>query len=156
MNLEEQFINLIREAPNYGVPASIMELGVVPILKLYGHDLIHQEYYLRQTLDDNLLMTVLANKDNPAIEKKVIYAFQTPQDASKFKDSQEANIIAKSFPTSQILFQIFTMKEIDSIVFIDNITDLKQTKEINCQELQNAIQQQLQKLINVGYPNNLA
>lgn len=157
MELEQQLKHLINEAPNYGVPATIMELGVVPILKLYGEKLTHQEYYLRQTFNDNLVMTVLVNNQYPEIEKKVIYAFPTVKDAAKFQDNQDVEIIAKPFPTGQILFQMFTMKQVDSIVFIDEPTDLKQTKEINCKDIQNAIQQQLQKLVNFNSPpNNIA
>ena len=157
MNLEQQFKNLINEAPKYGVPSSIMELGVVPILKLYAEKLSHQEYYLRQTLEDNLVMTVLANKDYPEIERKVIYAFPSVQDAAKLQDNHDAQVVAKAFPTSQILFQIFTMKGVDSIIFIDQPNDLKQSKEIICQDFQNAIQKQLQNLINSNSsPSNIA
>lgn len=148
MNLAEQFKNLINEAPKYGVPALIMELGVVPVLKAYAEKLNHQEYYVRQTLDDNLVMTVLTNKDYPEIERKIIYAFPSVKDAQKLQDNQSEQLIAKGIPTSQILFQIFTMKGVDSIIFVDQPQNLKQSKEVVCQDLQNAIQQQLKKLVN--------
>jgi hypothetical protein len=157
MKLEQQFQNLINEAPQYGVPAEIMELGVVPILKLYAEQLAHQQYYLRQTLNDNLLMTILTSKDNPEIEKKVVYAFPSVKDAAQFQDNQDPEIVAKAFPTGQILFQMFNMKEVDSVVFIEQPNDLKQTKEINCKDFQNAIQQQLKKLVSPNSPpNNIA
>lgn len=157
MNLEQQFTDLINEAPNYGVPSNIMEFGVIPILRNYADSLTHEEYYLRQTLEDNLVMTVLANKNHPEIEKKVIYAFPSVKDAAKLQDNSDPNIIAKAFPTSQILFQMFTMKEVDSIVFIDQINDLEQTQEIHCDDLKNAIQQKLTDLITPNpIPHNIA
>lgn len=157
MELEQQFQQLINEAPQYGVPSSIMELGVVPVLKLYAEKLNHQEYYLRQTLEDNLVLTVLANKDYPEIERKVIYAFPSVRDAARIQDSNDAQVVAKAFPTSQILFQMFTMKGVDSIVFVDQPNDLKQSKEIVCQDFQKAIQQQLKNLVNSATsPNNIA
>jgi hypothetical protein len=79
------------------------------------------------------------------------------KDAAQFQDNQDPQIVAKAFPTGQILFQMFTMKEVDSIVFIEQPNDLKQTKEINCKEFQNAIQQQLKKLISINSPpHNIA
>lgn len=156
MDLQQQFNNLINEAPKYGVPAPIMELGVVPILKIYGEQLTHQQYYLRQTLNDNLVMTVLTNKDYPEIEKKVIYAFPSLKDADRFQKSEDANVITKAFPTGQILFQMFTMKEVDSIIFVDKPTDLKQTKEINCKDIQNSIQKQLKNLVDMSSNSTVA
>lgn len=157
MNLEQQLTNLINEAPNYGVPANIMELGVIPVLRVYAENLAYEEYYLRQTLNDNLLMTILSNTKQPEIEKKVIYAFPSIKDAAKFQDNKDPQIVAKVFPISQILFQMFTMKEIDSIVFIDQPNDLTQSKEIHCQDLQNAIQQQLKNILtSTPIPHNIA
>jgi secreted protein with Ig-like and vWFA domain len=156
MTLEQQLKNLIQEAPQYGVPSPIMENGVVPVLKSYGQKLRHDQYYLRQTKDDNLILTVLSSNQHPELEKKVIYAFPSSEDAAKFKDTNNTNIVAQVFPLGQILFQMFTMKDVDSIVFIDDIQDAKHSTEIHCRELQTAINQQLKLLLNNLPPNNIA
>jgi hypothetical protein len=156
MSLEQQLENLIQEAPEYGVPAPIMKNGVVPVLQTYGQQLRYEKYYLRQTADENYIMTILASKTHPELEKKVIYAFSREEDATKFQDTKDAKIVAQSFPVGQILFQMFTMKEVDSIVFIDDIEDAKKSTEINCSELQTAIQQQLKKIIPKQPPKNFA
>jgi secreted protein with Ig-like and vWFA domain len=101
-------------------------------------------------------MTILASKTHPELEKKVIYAFSREEDATKFQDTKDAKIVAQSFPVGQILFQMFTMKEVDSIVFIDDIEDAKKSTKINCSELQTAIQQQLKKIIPKQPPKNFA
>ena len=75
MNLDQQFDNLINQAPKYGVPAPIMQYGVVPVLKVYAQQLSHKKYYLRQTLENNLVLTVLGKQDNPDIEKKSSLCF---------------------------------------------------------------------------------
>lgn len=157
MKLEQQLTNLINEAPNYGVPANVMELGVIPVLRMYAENLDYEEYYLRQNLDDRLIMTILSNNNQPGIEKKVIYAFPSVKDAARFQDNKDPEIIAKAFPISQILFQMFTIKEIDSIVFIEQPNDLKQSKEILCQDLRNAINEQLKIMLTPTYiPYNIA
>ena len=157
MDLDQQLENLIKEAPKYGVPALVMERGVIPVLKSYAQQLDHQKYYLRQSVDENLLLTVLANTQNPQQEKRVIYAFPALKDAANFQGSEDPTVVAQVFPVGQILFQMFTMKEVDSIIFIDRPHDLKQSKEIYCKVLQNAIQEQLKNLLTPNSPpNNIA
>ena len=157
MDLDQQLENLIQEAPQYGVPAPVMQHGVIPVLKSYAQQLDHQEYYLRQTIDEDLLLTVLANTQNPQQEKTVIYAFPSVKDAANFQGSEDPQVVAQVFPVGQILFQMFTMKEVDSIIFIDRPNDLKQNKEIYCKVLQNAIQEQLKNLLTPNsIPNNIA
>ncbi len=149
MNLDQQFQNLIDEAPNYGVPAPIMQHGVIPVLKVYAQQLAHKQYYLRETLENNLVLSILSNQAQPEIEKKVIYAFPSVADAIEFADSdiESLDIVAKEVNISQILFQMFTLKEVDSIIFLDTPQDYRQSKEIYCNKLQKAIQQNLKMLL---------
>jgi hypothetical protein len=158
MTLNQQLQKLIEEAPTYGVPAIIMQNGVIPIINAFAQQLNHSQYYLRQTLDDNLLLTILGSKQNPEIEKKVIYAFPTIKDAQDFPDSQidDSNVVAQKFPVAQILFQMFTMKGVDSIIFLDRPDDYQQSKEIYCHKLQSAIKQNLSNLVNTNSPNPIA
>lgn len=156
MDLDQQLQNLINQAPKYGVPSPIMEYGVVPVLKTYAQQLDYQHYYLRQTLEHNLVITVLSNKENVAQEKKVIYAFPSLDDAAQFPDSKidDPNIIAQKVDIGDILFQMFASKEIDSIIFIDKPENYQQSKEIYCDKLQAAIQENLKLLINANSPTN--
>lgn len=152
MDLDQQLINLINEAPEYGVPAIIMEQGVIPVISAYAHQLDYSSYYLRQNLEDNLILTILGSDKNPDIEKKVIYAFPTVEDAAEFPDSKDndANLVAQEVPVSQILFQMFTMKGVDSIIFVEKPENYQQSKEIYCEKLQTAIQQTLTNFINAN------
>jgi hypothetical protein len=150
MDLDQQLINLINEAPEYGVPSIIMEQGVIPVISAYAHQLDYTSYYLRQNLEDNLILTILGSDQNPEIEKKVIYAFPRVKDALEFADSKarESDLIAQEVPVSQILFQMFTMKGVDSIIFVEKPENYQQSKEIYCEKLQTAIQQTLTNFIN--------
>ncbi|HIK38537.1 MAG: hypothetical protein NZ901_04200 [Geminocystis sp.] len=156
MNLEAQLAHLVAEAPKYGVPSIIMEKGVIPVISAFAQQLGHTEYYLRQTTDNNLVLTILANEKHPELEKKVIYAFPTAEDATQFPDNKTSKleIVPQAFPVSQILFQMFTMKEVDSIIFIDNPQQYQQSKEIYCHKLQAAIRQSLTNLVNAVTNNS--
>lgn len=154
MNLSKQLQNLIQEAPNYGVPALIMENGVIPVINAFAQQLAHSEYYLRQTIDDNLVLTILGSNEHPELEKKVIYAFPTVEDAVKFPDSKLDNLdlVAQEVPVSQILFQMFTMKQVDSVIFVEESNQYQEGKEIYCHKLQSAIRQNLSNLVNSNSP----
>lgn len=156
MNLDQQLDILINEAPNYGVPSLIMEYGVIPVLRTYAQQLDYHQYYLRQTLERNLVVTILSNKNNGDIEKRVIYAFPTLNDAAEFPDTKidDTNIVAEQVSICQILFQMFTMKEVDSIIFIDQPENYQKSKEIYCNKLQDAIQENLKLLIKPNSPTN--
>lgn len=157
MDLDQQLRNLINEAPEYGVPAIIMEHGVIPVINAYAQQLDHSQYYLRQTLEDNLILTILASDQHPELEKKVIYAFPTVEDAAKFPDNKinDADVVAQVVPISQILFQMFIMKEVDSVIFVEKPENYQQSKEIYCNKLQAAINQNLSNLINSSQKNNI-
>lgn len=150
MNIDQQLQNLIEEAPKFGVPAIIMENGVIPIINAFAQQLGHSQYYLRQTLDNNLVLTILGNDQHPELEKRVIYAFPTVEAAAQFPDSKinSPDIVAQEVPVSEILFQMFTMKEVDSVIFVDEPDKYQQSKEIYCNKLQSAIRQNLSNLIN--------
>ncbi len=48
MYLDEQLQILINEAPQYGVPTSVMEEAVTPTIKFLASQLQHREYYVLQ------------------------------------------------------------------------------------------------------------
>lgn len=157
MDLDQQLRNLINEAPEYGVPAIIMEHGVIPIISAYAHQLDYSQYYLRQTPEDNLVLTILASDQHPEVEKKVIYAFPTIEGAVQFPDTKinDSNIVAHLVPISQILFQMFTMKEVDSVIFVEKPENYQQSKEISCNKLQTAINHNLAQLVNSNQNNTV-
>ena len=158
MTLNQQLQQLVEEAPKYGVPAIIMQNGVIPVINAFAQQLDYSQYYVRQTLDDNLLLTILGSQENPEIEKKVIYAFPSIEDAKEFPSNQidDTNVVAEELPVSQILFQMFTMKGVDSVIFLEQPDDYHKSKEIYCHKLQSAIKQNLSNLVNANSPNQIA
>ena len=145
MTLNQQLQQLVEEAPKYGVPAIIMQNGVIPVINAFAQQLDYSQYYVRQTLDDNLLLTILGSQENP-------------EDAKEFPSNQidDTNVVAEELPVSQILFQMFTMKGVDSVIFLEQPDDYHKSKEIYCHKLQSAIKQNLSNLVNANSPNQIA
>ena len=146
LNLEQQFQALIQEAPQFGVPSQVMEQAVVPALKLLAEPLQHSHYFLPQAADGSYILTTLMHRELPKTEKKVIYVFSTPDDASHFETiSESANQIAE-IQVIQLLFELMALKEVDSLIFMDNPGNLDKGTEISRSLLENKIQSQLKKV----------
>ncbi|MGK7877942.1 MAG: hypothetical protein AB4426_32930 [Xenococcaceae cyanobacterium] len=146
MDLDQQLRILIDEAPQYGVPSQVMEQAVTPVLKLFADQLQHLEYQVLQTLDRGWVLTTLSNRDQPKLQKKVIYAFPTLKDAANFQGTSDPQIMAMPVPVTHILFQMFALKQVDSIIFMETPGNLNTGTEVHRADLQNLIQKQLQKL----------
>ena len=146
MDLEQQLKILIEEAPQYGVPAKVMEVAVTPVLKEIGDRLKHLEYYIQQTSDERWVLTTLSNRAQPEEEKKVIYAFATLKDAALSQGRSDPQLLGLAVPVTHILFQLFAMKEVDSVVFMETPGNLNKGTEIKRADLQKLISKQIQEL----------
>jgi hypothetical protein len=146
MNLEEQLKKLMEEAPKYGVSSKVMEEAVIPVLKMFAEPLKHQEYYVLQSLEADWVLTTIQNRRQPKIQKKVIYAFPTLKDAETFQGSKDGKMPAKSMSPIDILFQIFAIHQVDSIIFLETPDNFNTSTEIERTKLQNVIHRQIQQL----------
>lgn len=146
MNLKEQVQVLYKEAPRHGVPTPIMEKAVVPVLLLFANQLQHATYFVFQTRDRSWLTATLSHKDDSSLEKTVVYAFAHRKDATSFQGIANPNIGISSIPATHLLFQLFAMNRVDSIIFMETSGNLEQGKEIERKVLQTIIQQQIRRL----------
>ncbi|MEM9273658.1 MAG: hypothetical protein AAGA80_11940 [Cyanobacteria bacterium P01_F01_bin.143] len=146
MDLDQQLQILIDNAPNYGVPALVIEKAIAPVLKMFAEQLKFSEYYILHNATEDWVMFHLKNDPQQDSEKTVIYAFTSYQDAMRFNQKPDEEILASSLPTTHILFRLFSVKQIDSIIFFNEVENLTQGTELRRKDLQNSIQEQLQKL----------
>lgn len=145
MNLDEQIQLLIENAPQDGQTPKIVA-AIAPALKLLCQRLRHKSYYIVQTLDGRWLTTTLSNRAQPGLEKVVIYAFPTLQDATTGPlASQTSTGIAAQFPVTHILFQMMALNSVDSLVFFETPNESVSGIEVRRQDLQNLVQDQLRK-----------
>lgn len=146
MNLDQQLQILIEEAPKDGVTPQVINNAVNPVLRAFAAQLQHQTYFTYKSLDGNWLLTTLSNRQKPDLEKKVIYAFCTLEAAQKFQGiSPDPKLMAQKIGVAHILFQLFALQDLDSIVFIETPNNLNSGKEVHRKDLQGAIQAQLVK-----------
>jgi hypothetical protein len=146
LNLDQQLQILRDEAPNQGIPLEIMDKAILPTLKLFALQLQHPQYYFLISPQQGWVVTILGHRQSPETEKRVIYVFANRKDVRSFQGVADPSLGIGSLPVTHLLFQLFSLKEVDSLIFIENSSDLQQGKEIKAENLRQIIQQQIKRL----------
>lgn len=156
MSLNEQLISLIKEAPRYGVPEVVMEQIVIPVINLFAQQLTHLEYYILQTPEGDWLINVLSSRQDSEKQKTVVFAFADRQDAINSLQSSGVVGIPAVLPVAELLLQLLSLSEVDSLIFWDTPGNLNEGAEISCQEFQNLIEENLSRLTAADIPPDIA
>lgn len=146
MDLDQQLKILINDAPQYGVPSPIMAKAVAPVLKLFAKQLKYLEYYILQASDRSWVITTVKHTSTPNLEKKLIYAFASIADAKIFASNSSTELLPVAIPVSDLLFQMFALDRLDSIVFVETPGNLSAGCEVKRAKLQQLIQTQLEQI----------
>ncbi len=145
MNLKAQLQLLIDNAPQDGVTPQLVA-KIAPVFSEIAQQLHHSQYYILQDLEQSWVLTTLLHRNQSEVEKHVIYAFPTLQDARASSDAGlDPRVVAAPIPVTHILFQLTALEPVDSIVFFETSGDLSSGIEIKRQYLQSLISQQLQR-----------
>ena len=147
MNLEQQLKIIVKEAANYKVPTVVVERAIAPVLKSFASQLNHLEYYVLQNLAEDWVLTTITNPQLNQ-DKRVIYAFVSVQDAATFQGKSNPDLIAMPIAVVQLLFRLFSLREVDSLIFLEDSQNLNRGVEVKRQLLVGAIEQQLEQLTN--------
>jgi len=147
MKLEQQLQEIANEAPEHGVPSEVVEKAIIPVLMSCAKQLQKLEYFVLQNLSGDWILTTLTN---PLLnqEKKVIYAFISVQDAAKFQSQDDPDFIAVPITVIQLLFRLFSLQQVDSLIFLENSANLNQGQEIQREQLATSILSQIKQLKN--------
>lgn len=115
MDIEKQIEILIGDAPDQTVRQAIEV--VAPLLKEIASQLPVQIYYLVQSLGQGWVMTTLRGRDNPQATKTVIYAYPSLETAA-MGVADNPQMMALPHPSTHLLFQLLSMKQVDSLIFM--------------------------------------
>jgi hypothetical protein len=148
--LDRQLQVLIHQAPEDGQTPQIVQ-AIAPALKIIASQLRHPDYYILQTPDKmgwRWVLTTLSNRTQPKLQKQVIYAFSSEEDAQNGSwVAQGTQAIARPIPVTHILFQTIAIDSIDSLVFFETPGDLSQGTEVSREKIQLCIQAELKKTL---------
>jgi hypothetical protein len=141
MELDQQLKLLIEEAANYGVPTRVMKEAIAPVLKSLATQLQHEEYYILQNLESDWVLTTITNPQSKQ-EKKVIYAFTTVEHAAVMGKA-DRDLIAAPISAIQLLFRLFSLQQVNSIIFMLDSSNPNKGVEIRRDRFLESIQQQI-------------
>lgn len=145
MDLDLQIQTLIDQAPQDGQTSAAMR-AIAPVLKRVAQRLKYSEYYVLQTLEQNWVVTTLNHRTQPTVERNVIYAFPTLNDAANAPFSvNDPQLMAVPTPVIHLLFQMMSMKTVDSTVFFETPGNLSSGTEVRQDDLQMLIRSQLEQ-----------
>jgi hypothetical protein len=141
MTLDQQIQELIDNAPADGQTPQLVRI-IAPALKLLAQALENDFYYILQSSTENWILTTLSNRQQPHLEKRVIYAFPSATDALSTLGQTE-RAIALPVPVIAILFQMLAIPQLDSILFFESGGPMDQAKEIKRADVQKLVNEQL-------------
>ncbi len=148
MELDAQLSGLIEDAANYGISPVVIEQAIAPVLKAFANQLQHLEYYVLQNIEEKWVVTTIANPQLKQ-QKKVIYAFKSVRDAGVFAKKSQADAIARPIAIAQLLWRLFALEQVDSIIFLEDSHNLNRGIEIERSHLLKLIQDQIEQLTEI-------
>lgn len=154
MKLDRQLQILIEEAPQQGISTLVIEKAVAPVLRAFASQLQHLEYYVLQNREGDWIVSAIANIEKPQQQKQVIYSFPTPEDATRAQANSNLQLENVPVPVTHLMFQLFALEGVDSLIFIETPGNLEKGIEIPRTSLQKSLQQQLQQLKNTPIPKS--
>jgi len=149
--LDQQLQVLIDEAPQDGQTPQIV-IAIAPALKIIASQLRHSQYYILQTPYGRQrwrwVVTTLSHRTQPNLQKQVIYAFASEEDAQTGSwVAQGTQALARPVPVTHILFQTIAIDSVDSLVFFETPGDLSQGTEVSREKIQLCIQAELKNTL---------
>lgn len=145
MNLDQQIQVLIDNAPQDGTTPGVIE-AIAPALKVLAQQLQHDRYYILQAADKSWVLTTLSHLDRPDLQKRVIYAYPTAEDASnRSRISGVADAVATPMAVTHILFQMVALEPLESIIFFEVPGNFEKGTEVKRSEVQDLIRVYLER-----------
>lgn len=142
MDISAQVEALINEAP----PDQEMQGGIRIVAEVLGQvaaGLGHLQYYILQNFENQWQITTLEHRTQPELQKNVLYAYGHLADAAR--SGQDADLIAVPIQILPLLFQFFSLSQVDSLLFADEANQSDQIKELSRSDLQAVVQAALEE-----------
>lgn len=151
MNLKEQLQDIINHSSKFDLSPIVIEKAIAPVLVKFAKPL-QNIYYIWQNKSDSeegeLVITILENRVNPKLTKKVIYAFPSIAIAVNFLkvDSRTTDIV--EIPVTHLFFYTLGIpsEELESIIFVRKTGNNLQFQEVKCDQINKAVQEKITKL----------
>jgi hypothetical protein len=151
MNLKEQIQEITNNASKFNISPIVVEKAIAPVLVKFAKPL-QNAYYIWQNKSDReegeLVITILENRHNPKLTKKVIYAFPSIAIAINFLQVDSRTMDIVEVPVTHLFFYTLGTppEKLESIIFVKKTGNNLQFQEVNCGEINKAVEEKVTKL----------
>ncbi|MEM7796678.1 MAG: hypothetical protein AAF579_19755 [Cyanobacteria bacterium P01_C01_bin.118] len=115
MDIEKQIQILVDDAPDQTTKDAISLIA--PLLKEIAGQLPKQLYYVVQSLGQGWVITTLRGRQDPKATKTIVYAYPSLETAA-ISAADNPQMMALPHPSTHLLFQLLSLKQVDSIIFM--------------------------------------
>jgi hypothetical protein len=148
MELTVQMNTLIQDAPDDRTTSQGISTIAPLLVKLARSRLNHAYYYVVQDRTGALLRTIYAHSTQSLVEKAVIFAFPTAEDALEETLTvgdrlDNTDSLTLKIPVLELLFRFWALNWCDALVFWETPGDRSQGVEITHASLTQLIQTEL-------------
>ncbi|HEY9824654.1 MAG TPA: hypothetical protein V6D19_04340 [Stenomitos sp.] len=140
MDVAAQVQALVDEAPEDPSVREGVQV-VASVLSEVAQGLGHAQYYVLQNFQQQWQVTTLQHRSQTDLQKTVIYAYGSLADATRM--GQSAELMAAPINVVPLLFQFFSIAEVDSLIFIDAPNNPNQVRELEREDLQVLVESRL-------------
>jgi ABC-type transporter Mla subunit MlaD len=141
MNLQQQIEILVAQSPQ-DIATAVQ--AIAPVLLQEAEVLSQTEYFIVVSPDGRWQTTTLSHRQQPGLEKTIIYAFA---DAQAAQTDENLGLRATQFPVIQLLFQLLGMEQVDSLVFVDIAEQQERTAvEVTHEKLRQLVNHRLSQM----------
>jgi hypothetical protein len=148
--LDQQVAQLLANAPT-DFAARFAVQAIAPVLKTIALELRHTHYYIIQNQKNGWALSSLSHRQTPELAKNVVYAYSDRADANTVRLKQiptekPQDTVCQGVGIVFLLFQLVSMKEVDSLILFEQPTNTNQGTEIVRAEIQQLWEAQVQKM----------
>jgi hypothetical protein len=142
--LANQVSTLIQDAPDDRTTTQGIAMIAPLLAKIAFSCLNHAYYHVIQDGAGALLRIISTHSKHSSVEKTIVFAFSTEEDASRERDNlDEPDALIIKVAVLELLFRFWVLNWCDALVFFDRPGDRTQGHEITHAALTKRLQKEL-------------
>lgn len=149
MNLKSQLRELSKELEE-NLSTAAIEKAIIPVIVAYAKRVKRGHFFIWESPEQEWIVTTFSYRLDPSLEKRVVYAFTSKQDAKKHEDFNDPALQVAEVPIVLILVKLLVSKDLDSIVFFSHRGNVKQGMEVEKSQLLDVIKNRLRQVESVN------
>jgi|688.fasta_scaffold07852_11 hypothetical protein len=148
MNLKSQLQELSKGLQ--GIMSTVaIKKAIIPVMVSYAKRVKRGHFFVWTSPEQEWIVTTLCHRLDPSLEKRVVYAFTSTQDAKKHEDFDDPGLRVVEVPIVLIFTKLLVSEGLDSIIFFPHRGNVKQGLELEKSQFLELIKDRLRQVEDV-------